>query len=66
MARIQGVDVPNEKRADIGLTYLFGVGRSNVIQILEKANIEPEKRIKDLTEDEISRITKALDAIMIE
>jgi small subunit ribosomal protein S13 len=66
MARIQGVDIPNEKRADIGLTYLYGIGRSNVKQVLEKAKIAPETRIKELTEDEISRLTKALDGIMIE
>ncbi len=66
MARIAGVDVPNEKRADIGLTYLFGIGRSNVIQVLEAAKVEPDKRIKDLNEDEIGRITKALEGIKIE
>ena len=66
MARIVGVDVPNEKRADIGLTYLYGVGRSNVYQILEKAKIDPAKRVKELTEEEISRITKALDGLVIE
>ena len=66
MARIAGVDVPNEKRADIGLTYLFGIGRSNVVKVLEKAKVEPDKRIKDLNEDEIGRITKALEGIKIE
>src|SRR5581483_8630313 len=66
MARIAGVDVPNEKRADIGLTYLYGIGRSNVQTVLEQAKIEPSTRIKDLTEDEIGRITRALEKIMIE
>jgi small subunit ribosomal protein S13 len=66
MTRIVGVDVPNEKRVDIGLTYLFGVGRSNVYKILEVAKIEPEKRVKDLTDDEIARIQKALDPFVIE
>ncbi len=66
MARIAGVDVPNEKRADIGLTYLFGIGRSNVVKVLKKAKVEPDKRIKDLNDDEIGRITKALEGIKIE
>lgn len=66
MARIAGVDVPNEKRADIGLTYLFGVGRSNVQTVLAKAKIDGATRIKDLTEEEIGRITRALEGIMIE
>jgi small subunit ribosomal protein S13 len=66
MARIQGVDLPNEKRTDIGLTYLYGVGRKNVIKILEEAKVDASKRIKELTEEEVSRITKAVDKVMIE
>lgn len=66
MARIAGVDIPNEKKVDIGLTYLFGIGRSNVQIILEKARIDPAKRVKDLTEEEIGRITRALEGIMVE
>lgn len=66
MARIAGVDLPNEKRVDIGLTYLFGVGRSNVRQILEKAKVEGAKRVKELTEEEIARLQKALDGLIIE
>jgi small subunit ribosomal protein S13 len=58
--RILGVDVPKQKRIDIALTYLYGIGRYNVIQILKDANIPPEKRAKDLSEDEISRITNTL------
>lgn len=60
MPRILGVDVPKQKRIDIALTYLYGVGRFNVIQILKDANIPPEKRAKDLSEDEISRIANTL------
>jgi small subunit ribosomal protein S13 len=66
MARIVGVDIPNEKRIDVALTYLYGIGRSNVSQVLENAKVEGTKRVKELNEDEISRITKALDKIMIE
>jgi small subunit ribosomal protein S13 len=66
MARIAGVDLPNEKRADIGLRYIFGIGPSNVIGVLEKANVEAATRIKDLTEDEINRITRAIEGIIVE
>ncbi len=66
MARIAGVDLPNEKRADIGLTYIFGIGRSNVSQVLEKAKVEGSKRIKDLTEDEVNRLQKALETFEVE
>lgn len=66
MARIAGVDLPNEKRTDIGLTYIFGIGRSNVTIVLEKAKVEPSKRVKDLTEDEINRLQKAVEGIMVE
>jgi small subunit ribosomal protein S13 len=66
MARIQGVDLKNEKRVDIGLTYLYGVGRQNVVKILEEAKVDASIRIKDLTEEQVSRITKALDKVKIE
>lgn len=66
MARIAGVELPNEKRVDIGLTYLYGVGRVNVVQIIDKAKIDAAKRIKDLTDEEISRIQKALEDLVIE
>lgn len=66
MARIAGVDLPNEKRADIGLTYIFGVGRSNVKNILTEAKIDPATRIKDLNEEEINRISRALDSLILE
>lgn len=66
MARIAGVDLQDNKRVDIGLTYLFGVGRSNVYQILEKAGVDAAKRVKDLTEDEVNKISKALDGFIVE
>ncbi len=66
MARIAGVDLPSEKRADIGLTYIFGVGRSNVVQLLEKAKVEGSKRIKDLSEEEVNRIAKAVEGLVVE
>ena len=58
MARLAGIDLPNDKRADIGLTYINGIGRSNVVQLLEKAKVEGSKRIKDLSEEEVNRIQK--------
>lgn len=66
MARIAGVDLPNEKRADIGLTYIYGVGRANVEGILKKAKVDGAKRIKDLTEEEINKLQKALEGIIVE
>lgn len=64
--RVAGVNIPDEKRVDISLTYIFGVGRSIVNEILEKAKIEPSKRTKQLTEEEIIRIQKTLDTYKIE
>jgi small subunit ribosomal protein S13 len=66
MARIVGVDLPNEKRVDIGLTYLYGIGRSNVSIVLEKAKIDPTTRVKDLTEEQINKISKAMEGITVE
>ena len=64
--RIVGVNVPDNKRIDIALSYIYGIGRSNVIIVLEKANIAKEKRAKDLSEDELGRIQKALEPYKIE
>jgi len=64
--RIAGVTIPDDKRVDISLTYLYGVGRSNVKGILEKANVEPSKRVKQLTEDEQKRILDVVSAIKLE
>jgi small subunit ribosomal protein S13 len=66
MARIAGVDLPNEKRADIGLTYIYGIGRSNVKSVLDKAGVAPETRIKDLNDEEVNRLAKAVEGIMVE
>lgn len=61
MPRIVGVDVPNDKRIVIGLTYIFGVGSFSAKQILKEAQIDPDARGKDLTEDEVSRLAVVLD-----
>ena len=64
--RISGINIPDEKRVDISLAYLYGVGRSNAIGILKKAEVDASKRVKDLSEDEQKRIQKVLDEHKIE
>ncbi|MCZ6779105.1 MAG: 30S ribosomal protein S13 [Acidobacteriota bacterium] len=67
MARIAGVDLPQNKRAEIGLTSIFGIGRSLSNQILGRANVSPDTRIKDLAEDEVRRVRQVIqDGIMVE
>ena len=61
MARISGVDLPREKRVEIGLTYIFGIGRASSNRILAKANVNPDTRCKDLTDDEVGRIRDVID-----
>ena len=62
MARIAGVDLPREKRVEIGLTYIYGIGKSTSQAILEKAGVNPDTRIKDLSEEEAGRIRKIIDS----
>jgi len=64
--RISGVNLPDEKRIDIGLSYLYGIGRNNVVDILKKAEVDGSKRMKTLTEEEQKRIQKALEGYKIE
>ena len=61
MARISGVDLPREKRVEIGLTYIYGIGRVSSTKILAKANVNPDTRVKDLTDDEVGRIRDVID-----
>jgi small subunit ribosomal protein S13 len=61
MARIAGVDIPRDKRVEVSLTYIYGVGRSTATKILKRAEINPDTRVKDLTEQEISRIREVLE-----
>lgn len=61
MARIAGVELPSEKRLDIGLTYLYGIGRSNVIPILTEAGLEGSRRVKTLSDEEVNRIAKVIE-----
>ena len=61
MARISGVDLPREKRVEIGLTYIFGIGRTSSGKILAKAGVDPDTRVKDLTDDEVNRIREIIE-----
>ena len=60
MARIAGVDLPREKRIEIGLTYIYGIGRTSANKVLEEAGVNPDTRVKDLTDDEVKKIATAL------
>lgn len=67
MARISGVDLPREKRVEIGLTYIFGIGRTTASKILEATKIDPSTRVKDLSEEEVSKLREFIDQnLMIE
>lgn len=66
MPRLSGIDIPQSKRAAIALTYIFGIGRQNVVKLLKLANVDPDKRAKDFTPDEVSRLQKAVDTIQVE
>ena len=61
MARIAGVDLPREKRVEIGLTYIYGIGRVSADRILAEANVDPNTRCRDLTDDEVKRISEVID-----
>ena len=61
MARLSGVDLPREKRVEIGLTYIYGIGRVSSNRILAEANVNPDTRVKDLTDDEVKRISSVID-----
>ena len=61
MARISGVDLPREKRVEIGLTYIYGIGLSSAKRILAEANVDPDTRVRDLTDDEVKRISAVIN-----
>ena len=65
MARIAGIDLPREKRVEIGLTYIFGIGRPSSNRILKEAAVNLDTRIRDLTEDEVSRIRDVIDKTQV-
>ena len=66
MPRIAGIDLPREKRAEIGLTYIYGIGRSTANEILKNAGINPDTKMKDLTEEELGKIREQLNNYTIE
>lgn len=68
MARIAGVDLPREKRVEIGLTYIYGIGRATSNKILEAANVNPDTRVRDLTDEEVDKIRVAIEeqGVMVE
>ncbi len=61
MARISGVDLPRDKRVEIGLTYIYGIGRTSASKIVEAANVNPDTRVRDLTDDEVRRIAEIIN-----
>jgi len=61
LARISGVDLPRDKRVEIGLTYIYGIGRPTSLQILAKTGINPDTRVRDLTEDEVAKLRETID-----
>ena len=61
MARIAGVDLPREKRVEIGLTYIYGIGRTSADKILAAANVNPDTRVRDLTDEEVGKIRDIID-----
>ena len=66
MARIAGVDLPREKRVEIGLTYIYGIGLTSSQKILKEAGVNPDTRVKDLTDDEVNNIRKAMESYKVE
>jgi small subunit ribosomal protein S13 len=61
LARVAGVEIPNEKRAEIGLTYIYGIGKTTSIKILKEAAVSPDKKVKDLTEEELAKIRSVIE-----
>jgi small subunit ribosomal protein S13 len=68
MARIEGVDLPRDKRIEIGLTYIYGIGRSTASKILAECGVNPDTRVRDITDEEVKKITTAIDklGVMVE
>ena len=66
MARIAGINIPLNKRVEIGLTYIYGIGRSTANELLERTSISPDTYVRDLTEDEVGRLRDEIDAMTVE
>ena len=65
MARISGVDLPREKRVEIGLTYIYGIGRTSAARILKAANVDPDTRVRDLTDDEVKKLSEIINETQV-
>ncbi len=61
MARISGVDLPNDKRVEVGLTYIYGIGHTSAVRILKDAGVDPDTRCRDLTDEEVNKIRNIID-----
>ncbi|NJK78596.1 MAG: 30S ribosomal protein S13 [Chloroflexaceae bacterium] len=61
MARIAGVDIPRNKKLEIAITYIFGIGRTNGMEAIQRANVDPQRRVRDLTEEEIARLREVVE-----
>ena len=66
MARISGVNIPLNKRVEIGLTYIFGIGRSQALRALDKAGVDPNTYVRDLTDDEVIKLREVIDDLVVE
>lgn len=66
MPRVAGIDIPEKKRVDVSLTYIYGIGRTNVKDILEKTKLDGAKKVSDLTAEEISRLQRTIDTMRVE
>jgi small subunit ribosomal protein S13 len=66
MARIAGVNIPTDKRIEIGLTYVFGIGRSTALKLLSQAGVSPDTKVRDLTEDEVIKLREAVESREVE
>jgi small subunit ribosomal protein S13 len=66
MARIAGINIPLNKRVEVGLTYIYGIGRSTSNQVLQKSGVSPDTYVKDLTDDEVLKLREAIDEMMVE
>ncbi|MBE5954399.1 MAG: 30S ribosomal protein S13 [Lachnospiraceae bacterium] len=65
MARISGVDLPREKRVEVGLTYIYGIGKTSATRILKEANVNPDTRVRDLTDDEVKRLSEIINETQV-
>ncbi len=65
MARISGVDLPREKRVEVGLTYIYGIGKTSAARILKEANVNPDTRVRDLTDDEVKRLSEIINETQV-